>query len=216
MKLFDINNPLMRSLAKIGDLIILNLLFILCCLPLITIGPAVTALFSVMLKLIRDEEGSVTKDFFRAFRLNFKQSLLIHLLFLLVSFVLAVDIWFVFYAVADHGVMTYILLAVSGVLAIVTAMTMLYVYPVLARFDNSTRNTIQAAFILSFRHWPTTVVLAVLVALPVVIMLIPNEAVVGFAYLMIIIGFSAFAMAQSILLRRVLDQYVPQSDNQST
>ena len=216
MKLFDINNPLMRSLTRIWDLIILNLLFVLCCLPVITIGPALTALFSVMLKLIRDEEGSVIKDFFRALISNFKQSIVIHLLFLLVGFVLAADLWFVFYAVEDHGAMTYILLGVSGVLAVLATMTLLYVYPLLSRFENSTLGTVQVAFVLSFRHWPTTLALAFLTAIPILIMLVPSEAVIGFVYLMVIIGFSALTMAQSFFLRRVFDQYTPQNSEIAT
>ena len=216
MKLFDINNPLMQSLTKICDLILLNILFILCCLPIVTIGPAVTALYSVMLKLIRDEEGSVIKDFFRALGSNFKQSIVIHLLFLLIGFVLVADVFFVFYAVEDHGAMTYILLGFSGVLALLAGMTLLYVYPLLARFENSTRNTVQLALILAFRHWPTTLVLAFLSVLPILIMLIPNEVVIGFVYLMVIIGFSAQTMAQSFFLRRVFDQYVPKNSENST
>ena len=114
MGFFDINSPFMRSMAKVADIIILNFLFMLCCIPVITIGPAITALYSVTMKLVRDEEGGIVKEFFSSFRLNLKQGIVIHILFLVIAFVLFVDIWFVLFSVTDHGAMTYILFAVSA------------------------------------------------------------------------------------------------------
>lgn len=211
MKLFDINNPLMRGLAKVWDLIVLNLLFILCCLPIITIGAAITALFSVTLKLVRNEEGNIIKTFFRAFASNFKNSTVIHLLFLLITFILFADYLFVFCWIEDQGAVTYLILAFSGLLALITVLAMQYIYPLLAMFDNSVISTVQTALVLAVRHLSTTVALLLLTVAPVLIMLIPNETVIGFAYLLIIIGFSSFAMIQSYLLRKVFDQNISQN-----
>lgn len=216
MKLFDINNPIMQSMAKVADLIILNFLFLLCCIPIITIGPAITALYCVTMKLIRDEEGGVVKEFFRSFRLNLRQGIVIHIFFLALAFVLFVDIWFVLYSVSDHGAMTYVLFGASALLVVLGAMTLLFVYPVLAKFENTIGKTIQVAFTLSIRHWPTTLVLAALTAIPIAVMMIPNEAVIGFLYLMVIFGFSALAMAQSFFLRKVFDKYVPQEQSEKS
>lgn len=206
----------MRSMAKVADIIILNFLFMLCCIPVITIGPAITALYSVTMKLVRDEEGSVIKEFFSAFRLNLKQGIAIHLIFLVITFVLFVDIWFVLYSVEDHGAMTYILFAVAAFLAVMAALTLLYVYPVLAKFDNPIGKTLQIALTLAIRHWPTTCILAVLTAIPIVAALIPNEAVISFLFLMLICGFSALAFAQSFFLRKVFDRYIPEPNYENT
>lgn len=67
----------MRILTRIFDLIILNLLFIICSLPVITIGTSLTALYSVTLKIVRNEEGYIVRGFFKAYKENFKQSLII-------------------------------------------------------------------------------------------------------------------------------------------
>lgn len=216
MGIFDINNPFMRSMAKVADIIILNFLFMLCCIPIVTIGPALTALYSVTMKLVRDEEGGVVKEFFSSFRLNLKQGILIHLMFLVVTFVLFVDIWFVLYSVQDHGTMTYVLFAVSAFVAVMAAMTLLYVYPVLAKFDNPTGRTVQIAFTLAIRHLPTTCILAVFTAIPIAAVMIPNEAIISFLFLMFICGFSAVAFAQAFFLRKVFDRYIPQEDNENS
>lgn len=216
MKLFDLNSPLMRGLAKVWDLIALNFLFMLCCLPVVTIGASVTALFSVELKLVRNEEGSIVKAFFQAFASNFKKSTAVHLLFLIIAFILLADFLFVFYSVADQGPVTYLLLGASGFLALITAMTMQYIYPLLAMFENSVSHTIQTALVLSVRHLPITLALMVLSFAPVLIMLIPNENVIGFAYLMLLIGFSSLALLQSYFLRKVFDQNTPQTGDNSS
>lgn len=214
MKLFDPNNPLMRSMSKVADIIILNLLFIVCCIPIVTIGPALTALYCVTMKLVRDEEGGIVKEFFRSFRLNFRQGLVIHLLFLAAAAILFIDIYFVLYSKTSHGIMAYILFAVSAFLAVMGTMTLLYVYPVLAKFDNPTRKTLMVAFTLSIRHWPTTLILAIITAIPIAVMMIPNEAVISFLYLMLIFGFAAVAMAQAFFLRKVFDNYIPAEQNE--
>lgn len=210
MGLFDLNNPLMRGMAKVADLIILNFFFMLCCIPIVTIGPALSALHYVAMKLVRNEEGGIVKDFFHSFKMNLRQGIVIHILFLAVACVLVVDIWFALYSVSDHGAMTYILFAGAAFLAVITVMTLLYVYPVLAKFDNTVKETLKISLVLAVRHWPTTLVLAVLTAFPVWFMTVPNEAVIGFLFLMLILGFAALALAQAFFLRKVFDKYIPE------
>lgn len=215
MKLFDIDNPVMRSLSKVADLVILNLLFLVCCLPIVTIGPALTALYCVTMKLVRDEEGSIVKDFFQSFRLNFRQGVGIHLLLLLATAILAADLWFVLYSKVDHGAMGYILFGVAAFLGVITVMTLLYVYPVLAKFDNTIGKTLIVALTLAIRHLPTTLILAIIVAIPVGIMMIPNEAVISLIPVMLMFGFSAMAMAQAFFLRKVFDRYIPAEEDEN-
>lgn len=215
MKFFDPNNPFMRSMSKVADVVILNFLFIICSIPIVTIGPALTALHCVTMKLVRDEEGSVFKEFFQSFRLNFRQAFAIHMLFLAVAAVLFIDIYFVLYSKNDLGAMAYILFGVAAFLGVMGAMTLLYVYPVLAKFDNPTRRTLMVAFTLSIRHLPTTIALAIITAIPIVAMMIPNEIVISFMFVMLLFGFSGVAMAQASFLRKVFDRYIPAEQNEN-
>ena len=77
------DNVVMRAIGKIGDLICLNVLWLICCIPVITIGASTTALYTVMLRLVRNEEGYIFRGFFKAFKLNFKQSTIIWIILLL-------------------------------------------------------------------------------------------------------------------------------------
>ena len=87
--LFD--NPVVNGIGRIADFVVLNLLWVLCSIPIITIGASTTALYTVMLKIVKNEEGYLVKGFFKAFRENFKQSTVIWLVFLALGIVLLVD-----------------------------------------------------------------------------------------------------------------------------
>ena len=74
------DSPVMRFLSRLCDLIILNLLCIVCCIPIITAGASITALFSVTLKMVKGEESYIAKGFFKGFKDNFKQATIIWLI----------------------------------------------------------------------------------------------------------------------------------------
>ena len=210
--LFDLNSPLMQGLSRVADLLILNFLFLICCIPIVTIGASLTALHTVTMKLVRDEEGGIVKEFFRAFTSNFRQATAIHLFFLLIAGLVFVDVWFVLYSVESHGAMSYILFGVAALLGVFSILMLLYVYPLLAKFENSTKRTLQLSFILAIRHLPTTILLAAIAAIPIVFLIIPHEIVIAVLFLMGILGFAALAMAQAYLYRKVFDQYIPQNE----
>ena len=75
MNLLNEDNVVHVFLNKLGDIVIANLLFILCCIPVITIGPSLTALYHCMMRTVKGNNNGTTKTFFRAFKENFKQSL---------------------------------------------------------------------------------------------------------------------------------------------
>ena len=71
---FNMDSPVMRFLSRVCDLMILNLLCLICCIPIITIGASITALYSVTLKMVKGEETYIVKGFFHALKQNFKIS----------------------------------------------------------------------------------------------------------------------------------------------
>ena len=78
-------------MGKLADLILLNLLFIICCIPIVTIGASITAMYYVTLKMVRNEESYLFRSFFKSFKQNLKQSTVIWLILLAVSIVLWMD-----------------------------------------------------------------------------------------------------------------------------
>ena len=90
--LFNYDNPVWRFIGKLGDLILLNLLWVVCSIPIITIGASTTAVYYVTLKLVRDEDDSTIRSFFHSFKSNFKQATLIWILLMAVGAVLGLSL----------------------------------------------------------------------------------------------------------------------------
>ena len=90
-RIFDLDGPVLGTLNKIADLLWLNILTIICCLPVFTIGASLSAAHYVCLKLYRGEEGYVTKDFFKAFKMNFAQGSALGVLCLVLAAVFITD-----------------------------------------------------------------------------------------------------------------------------
>lgn len=165
-KIFDMDSPVMRFLNRVGDLLILNILMMICCIPVITIGAAYTAMHYVILKMIRGEEGYLFKGFFKSFIRNFKQATILWIIMLLVIAVYVGDILiFNFSGIVFPKALVVAVVAV----AIFLIMVATYIFPLLARFDNTVKNTIKNAVIFAFANLPKTLAMVVIYALPLVI-----------------------------------------------
>ena len=154
---FDPEGPLMEKLSIVADLLFLNLIVFLCCIPVITAGAAMTGMHYVLIKMIRREESYVLTDFFYSFRKNFRQATVIWCLYLLFAAVLALDLYLTRgggeTAVRLPVFFRYLLIG-GGAYA---GLTLLYVFPLLARFDNTVRGTIRSAFALVVSSLPCTI-----------------------------------------------------------
>lgn len=165
-RLLDMDSPVMRFLNRVGDMLILNLIMLICCIPIITAGAAYTAMHYVLLKMIRGEEGYLVKGFFKSFVRNFKQATLIWLMMLFVIAVFIGDAFiFGFSGVVFPKPLVIMVLAVAIILLLIS----MYVFPVLARFENSIKNTLRNAALLSVANLPKTLLMAVFYVLPLVI-----------------------------------------------
>lgn len=151
MKLLSLESPVGRFLARVFDLAILNLLFLLTCIPVFTVGAAVTALYDVLLRLVKDEEGALVKGYFRAFAENFKKATLCFLPMLLVMLVLVWNLyWYVTGYVTEHAQgMKLALLA--GMLLVCMVGEWSFVWQ--ARFVNTVREIWHNALFFTFRYF---------------------------------------------------------------
>lgn len=165
-KIFDMDSPLMRFLNRVGDLLILNVMMIICCIPVITVGAACTAMHYVLLKIVRDEEGYLVKGFFKSFKRNFKQATLAWLVMLIVIAVYIGDAIIFSYSGIVFPKALIIAVVAVGVIALMIGT---YVFPLLARFDNTVKNTIKNAAILAFANLPRTLAMVFIYALPLII-----------------------------------------------
>ena len=161
-KFFNMENPFWRGMGRIFDVFVLNVLWLLCCLPIVTIGPATTAFSYAMINLVRGEETYVSRDFFRAFRTSFKQSLIAGLLLMAVGAFLAVDIYIAYKS--GTGIYTFFMV-LFFIFFVLWCFVTLYTIPLIAKFDNSLKNTLIQAFTLSIRNFPKTLMMLFVLAL---------------------------------------------------
>ena len=172
MKFLNIDSPFMQVMNKVADLMILNLLTIVCMIPLVTTGAALTAMHYQVLKIVRDEECYIVKGYFKAFRENFVQSTVIWLFFLVVGLVLGGDFYIMYASETEFHV---IFRAILGAISIFTLFTLMYVFPVQAKFANTVFRTIKNALAMSILQAPKSVLMVVLYVIPMVLMVFaPN------------------------------------------
>lgn len=149
MKILQMDSPLMHFLGKIADIVIVNLLTILCCIPVITAGASFTAMHYCCLKIVRNEESSIAKQFFHSFKDNFKQSTIIWLI--MMAFIAFFTFDFVFLYTNPDIVGSYVfwgLVLVVAVFAFISCM----VFPIQAKFANPIPKTLKISFVFAFRH----------------------------------------------------------------
>ncbi len=203
MKFFDLESPLMQVLNKVADLMILNLLTVLFCIPVITVGASLTAMHYVALKMARNEECYIARDFFKSFRMNLKQGTVIWLIELFLVLVLAGDFLIMNSVEMSFGGVIKIILTV---IAFVGLFTFTFVFPVLAKFENTVIRTIKNAFLIGVLQFPKTILMMILSVVPtVVFLLFPQIMPIVFLF-----GFTAPAWLSAKLysnyFRRLEDQ----------
>lgn len=204
-KLFDLDSPLFSGLNKLADLIYLNILTMICCIPIITIGASMTALNYVALKIVRNEEGYITRAFFKSFRQNFKQATIIWLILLMIAGVLAGDLFIFNYSTLAFPSWIRIALAV---VAFILAFTMMHVFAVLARFDNTIRQTFKNSLFMGILSLPKTILMMVCWAVPIVILIFFFQAFpVVFA-----LGISGPTFVCALLYNKTFKRFEPEEN----
>lgn len=157
--LLNLDGPVMRLINKIVCGVYLNILWFLCCIPIVTVGASTTVLFYVTLKMAKNEEGNLTRAFFRSFKANLKQGTIIWMIILGVGIVLGVDGYVVYHMRFENAFWT-ICTAFLIVAAIAYAVVLMYIFPLLARFDNTTGAMFKNALFMGIRYLLCTVLMA--------------------------------------------------------
>jgi len=161
MNLFRYDSPAMEFMGKVADMIILNILWFLCSLPVITVGAATTAKYAGSMRIIRNEESPVFKAFFKDFKENFKQATVIWLGLMVVIAICALD-WIWIWNKGFANVSKYYIIAIL-VLSIMVLGIYLTVFPFIARFTVTTKEAIKASAIFSFLHFIKIALIGLLV-----------------------------------------------------
>lgn len=199
-RIFDMDNPFFRFIGKLVDVVWLNLIWIVFSIPVVTIGASTTAMYSVTLKMVRDKEGYIWQGFWKAFKQNFKQATIIWVIITLAATVLGVDIYF-FYN--NTSKFSRILMALIIGISLVLFCMAIYIFPLLAQFENTTKQTFKNAMVIAVRHLPFTILLAV-------IYLVCGFLIYGFFPLTPLFGFGLLAFITSYIYTKVFIHYIPE------
>lgn len=212
-RFFNMDNKFFTFMSRVADLIILNILCIVCCIPIVTIGPSISAMFYVTLKMVRNEESYIVRGFFKSFKQNLKQGIIINLIMLAAGVLLAIDISI---CRGTAGNLGKALIVVFLMILVVYLMLFMYIYPVLAKFYNTIKNTFTNAFLMSIRHLPYTALMIVISAAPALVFFIPSAQIQSTVILLLVLlGFSGIAYINSHFFVKIFDKYITEETSQA-
>ena len=167
MNIFEEGSPLIRFLNRIADLLILNLLTLLLCLPVITAGAALTAMHYVLLKLVRDEEGYIVRSYFRSFKRNFLQATALWLIFGALWALMISTLSMIIQGSAGFPIWLPSAILVTALLLLTV---MIYAFALLSRYDNSVYHTLFNAVSLVFGELLRSFEMLVITLVPAILL----------------------------------------------
>ena len=196
-RIFDVDNGFFRFMTRVADALILNLIFLISCIPVVTIGASYTAMYYYCLKAVNNEEGYIWKSYWKSFKTNFVQGFLFEVIFAIIGIILYIDIKYMY---------VKLLFFIAVGMVVLALITFMYAFPILSRFDNKTFIIIRNAALMSIRHLPQTVPLLFIFGIMVLIgwFLMPVS---------IFFIFGAWVYISSIFFYKVLDRYMPKDEH---
>ena len=197
------NSPVMKFFNKLADLILLNALFIICCLPVVTIGAAITAMYYVNIVSIRQGDGYVFKRFFASFKENLKQATILWFLALGILSVLVADVYF---WLLQGTLFAKVMFVVSLAVAMAVGIVLLYLFPCLAKLRGSVFDIIRYAASFAYGYLPYTLVLVAITAG----FTFANIKSAGMNLIMLFVGFATVTYIKSFFIYRVMMNHIPE------
>lgn len=198
--LFNPDGKLMRWGTKFTDLLLLQLLTLLCCLPVFTAGASFTAMHKVLLQLRRDEESGIIRTFFRSFRENFRQATVLWLLFAVLFLSLYLN-WKIL--TGENAVpMFKVIRLLFPTMLLLALLGFVWVFVILSRYRNSIWGTLRSAFLVGLAHPLYSLGMALLMLLPLILLLVSVQTLPW----LILLGFTIPGYLQAMLYSKVFDK----------
>lgn len=203
------DNKIISGLGKLGDFFILNVIYLISCIPIVTIGAATTALYYTTLKMAENKESYVWQDYKESFRKNIKQSTIIWMIILLIGSVLVADTLLIQSMGPQFGALIAIIVIVAGLFL---SLLCIYVFPVLARFENTIPNIMKYALVMSIRHLPSTIIILFIHSLPLWLAFVSIGVFLKGVWVILLFSVSIMAYAESRFFTRIFTNYYPKKE----
>ena len=168
--MFGIDSKFYEVVSRIADLVVLNLLFVLCSLPIITIGASTTALYGVTKKMAENREGYIFRNYFRLFKENFKQSTIMWIILLLFALIPTIDLYII--NSFEKTIVTTVLKGLMLAAALAILFVFLYAMALQSTFENTIKNTLKNAFLMGIGHFPWTLLIVFITLLPIILLVL--------------------------------------------
>lgn len=212
MKFLGFNSPFHNFMGRIFDLVLLHLLWVICSLPVITIGASTSALFTVTLKMVKNEEAYIVNSFWSAFKANFKQSTRLW------GISAAIFVWLLLImriCMKGNAQALKLLGIPNAALLIMTVLALVYVFPIQAKYENTVGNILKNSVICSLRYLPYSILLVSVIFIPIVLTGYVESLFPIMIALWIFCGSSLIAFGSSFILNRVFDSIAAAENCQS-
>ena len=204
--LFRYDNKFFEILGKITNIVILNLLFIISCLPVITIGASITALYYVATQIVKEEETYIVKEFIKRFKENFKTSTLVWFIMIIIGSVLAVDLYAS--TLISNKLTSNMLKLVFTMISIIYIFALTYVFPLISKFENTIKNTIINSILISIQSLPYTVIMVILNLSPLLLINLFSSYWGQIIFFYTVIGFGIIIYMNSIFFEKIFNKLI--------
>ena len=208
MKLFNPDSRIMIFLSRVADLVILNILWLVCCIPVVTIGASTTAMYHVIRHWQKDSVSSIMRDFFQSFKEDFKQATPVYLILLIPTAAVVMNAMMIFNPENSAAVPSY-LLVIWFISALILLFISSFVYPVMAFFADSIFKTLRNAMVLALANLPRTILISILNLLPVILLFVNLSFFLQSSIFWLMIGGALVAYLNMSILKPVFKKLVP-------
>ena len=208
MKLFNPDSRIMIFLSRVADLVILNILWLVSCIPVVTIGASTTAMYHVIRHWQKDSVSSIMRDFFQSFKEDFKQATPVYLILLIPTIAVVMNAMLIFNPENSAAVPSY-LLVIWFISALILLFISSFVYPVMAFFADSIFKTLRNAMVLALANLPRTILISILNLLPVILLFVNLSFFLQSSIFWLLIGGALVAYLNMSILKPVFKKLVP-------
>lgn len=210
---FHPDNAFMRFLSNLCDLIMLNILFVLTSLPIFTIGCAISSMYSITIKMQSGEDPFIIKGYFKAFKRNFKQSTIIWIPMGLAALFFLFEIYIIYNLIDPRfNFLQYPVL----ILLFVIISILIYAFPILSTYNNTTKQILKNSVLLSLGNFPTTIFIVVIFIAIGYFAISSNLNLILVLSILLFFGFAGLAYFISLFLVRIFDKCKIDSSDEST
>lgn len=208
---FSADTVFTRFMSRVFDLALLNVLYVITSIPIITIGASTAALYTVCFQMRDDRNRGIFIPYFCAFKENFLKSTALWLIILVFG---VASVYNIFLCLSLDGTIHY-LAEVFIIFLILTLFLFVYAFPLQSQFENKLRYTLLNALFLSLRYLPRSLLMTAMLIFPVILMFVNLNWFIEIGIFWFVLYFSVVAYLSSFLLKKVFASFGSESENGS-